>query len=498
MLAGLVSVGLASTPTVALPVDPGPSPVETASTGNATPSQDALWYFANANSANTGVCVNPTASASLASCFPTLPLDPYSNATTRAATDGTTMYFAVSEGQSQKCPIVGYGSGCQNIFAGPFAGATAVTAIAAYNGSLYIGDESANAVSQCPDDLTYGGSDALPAECVTYTFPSGTGQADSMIVTNGQLFVGMSSAGSSGVIYSCNLDLTLGCSDPWDSFGKDGKSGGGNHAWSMAAGGGYLWVALDDGIMWRCSTDQPNDCQDWNTAGDPIVSIAYDGGWLYAGVANTYNSKTDTDNTNGVVWKCPAATANACETVLTPGPYSGGDLGLTKSTQTVTAGAGNVFANIHPAGTIPPATYWGTSPFASTVGTTNGTACGIIDSGSFCAPWPVGLFYVPVGGIITTGALRVSITPWAALVEACARAGEVTGTVTVTGPHRAQLVRTVDLCATREWRFGALDPGEYVVTVSDGRNAVSGAATVADGGDTRVVLDGPTEPRFTG
>jgi len=504
LLGGLMSVGLESAPTAAQTVAPRPSPVGTTSTGNATPSQDALWFFANANSANTGVCVNPTASASLTSCFPTLPLDPNADTTTRAATDGTNMYFATSAGQSQMCPIDDLGSNCQYIFAGPFDGATGVTAIAAFEGSLYIGTEDTNAIYQCPNDLTYGGSDALPSECVTYDFPSGTGQADSMVVANDRLFVGMSSSGSSGVIYACNLDLTLGCSDAWDSFGKDGMSGDGNHAWSMAAGGGFLWVGLDDGIMWRCSTDEPNDCGDWNTAGSPIVSIAYDGGWLYAGVSNTFDDKTGDDKTNGVVWKCPAATANACGTVLTPGTYSGGAVGPTRSTQTVTAGAGNLFVNIRPALTTTPATYWETSPFTSTVGTTDGDACGIIDSGSFCAPWPMGLFYVPVGGITTTGALRVVITPWEALLERCAGAQEVTGLVTVSGPHRTEVERTVDLCAAREWRFGALDPGEYVVALRVGESVFTGPATVA-GATTKVILLQPAapspvviEPKFTG
>ena len=495
LLAVLVSVVLGTAPTEAQQTTTVPWVLGAPAVGNAAPSQDALWYFANANSANTGVCVNPTTSASLASCFPTLPQDPGSSAKTRAATDGIYMYFVTGEGQSQKCPILDLGNNCQYIFAGPFNGTTQVKSVAAFGDSLYIGDMNSNAIYQCPNDLTYTGTSNLPSECVTYNFPSGTGEAESMIVTNDRLFVGMSNGANSGLIYSCNLDLALGCGDPWDNFGKN------NHAWSMAAGGGYLWVGLDNGVMWRCSTNQPNDCQNWNTAGTPIVSIVYDAGWLYAGVANTYSGNLSRDKTNGVIWKCPAATANSCQTLLTPGPYSGASEGGTVSTQTVTAGAGNVFANVVPVLASEPATYWGTSPFALTVGSSNGSLCDLpsVDIHPWCAPWPMGLFYVPVGGIVTTGTLRVSLPPGDGLAALCANAGELASLVIVSGPNETNLLRTIDLCdQQQDWYFPTLDPGEYSVRVSVGGSEVSGTATVAGSATTSLALSPLLAPSFTG
>ena len=494
LLAVLASIVLGTAPTEAQQTRSVPWVVGASVEGNAAPSQDALWYFANAKSANTGVCVNPTASQSLASCFPTLPQDPGSIASTRAATDGTYMYFVTSKGQSQKCPILDFGLNCQYIFAGPFNGRTQVKSVAAFGDSLYIGDMDSNAIYQCPNDLTYTGSSNLPSECVTHNFPSGTSEADSMIVTNDRLFVGMSNGGGSGAIYSCNLDLQLGCGDPWDSFGKN------NHAWSMAAGGGYLWVGLNNGVMWRCSTNQPNDCQNWNTAGNPIVSIAYDAGWLYAGVANTYSGNISRDKSNGVIWKCPASTANSCQTLLTPGPFSGAAAGGTVSTQTVTAGAGNVFANVVPALASQPATYWGTSPFALTVGSTDGSRCDlpITSIKPWCAPWPMGLFYVPAGGIVTTGTLGVSLPLEDELTAQCANSGELAGLVTVSGPNQTNLLRTVDLCAPQDWYFPTLDPGEHSVRVSVGGSEFSGAAKVVGSATTSLVLSRILTPHFTG
>ena len=483
----VMGVGLGLAPSAAQTPFPRPSPT------SAPPTQDALWYFANQDQANTGVCVNPTSSTSLASCFPTLPLNQGSSYPTRATTDGTSMYFVSSAGQSQKCPILALAISCEYIFAGPFNGAPQVTSVAAYGDSLYIGDASTNGIYQCPNDMTYGYSDALPSECVTHNFPGDTVQADSMIVVNDRLFVGMEGDSKSGVIYSCNLDLSLGCGDPWDSFGKN------NHAWSMTAGGGFLWVGLDNGILWRCSVDTPNDCQDWDTAGTPIVSVVYDGGWIYAGVSNTFDSNIQTDKANGVIWKCPASTPNACQTILTPGPFSGGIPGSTMSTQTVTAGAGNVFVNIRPAISGDPATYWGTLPFTLTVFTTDGSACGeSLSIKPLCAPWPMGLFYVPVGGIITPGALRLSLDQSDEVVRQCAKVDEVPGIVRISGPNSAHIVRTIDLCAASDVRFGALDPGEYVVSVAVGGDEVSGDVVITGGTTTAHALGRLLQPRFTG
>jgi len=488
LLAGLMSIGLGSAPTAAQVVPyPRPSPT------SAAPTQDALWYFANQDQANTGVCVNPTSSTSLASCFPTLPFNQGSSHPTRATTDGTYMYFVTIAGQSQKCPILALAINCQSIFAGPFNGAPQVTSVAAFGDSLYIGDANTNGIYQCPNDMTYASSYALPAECVTYNFPGDTVQADSMVVVNDRLFVGMEGDSSSGVIYSCNLDLSLGCSDPWDSFGKN------NHAWSMTAGGGFLWVGLDNGILWRCSVDTPNDCQNWDTAGTPIVSVVYDGGWIYAGVSNKYDSHIQTDRADGVLWKCPASTPNACQTILTPGPFSGGIPGSTMSTQTVTAGAGNVFANIRPAISSDPATYWGTRPFTLTVLTTDGSVCGeTLAVTPLCAPWPMGLFYVPIGGVITPGALRLSLDRPSRVVEQCAKVGEVIGTVKISGPNSKFLLRDVDLCTDSDLHFGALDPGEYVVSVAVGGDEVLDAVVIERGTTTSWVLGRLLQPRFTG
>lgn len=298
----------------------------------AAPAQDVLWYAASYDDPSKwGACVNPSSQESIASCF-NFPAGP-TNATgfPAIATDGAYVYFApygADRPPGKKCPVADLGANCTLIETGPFGDTKQrVTAFAAYDGQIYIG-QSDGKIYRCPSNLPPSGSVALPAQCILLD-DAGDRGINSMLVANGRLYVGLAvKLFSPGLIWSCDL-LTEGCFT-LDTYGGDG-------AYSMTYDGSYLWVGLwHDGILWRCNPNKANDCSNWNTLGAYIQSIAFDGqGTIYVSVGNS--SGPDTYR----VMSCPTAVPDSCSTLF-PDKTSIHNANF-KQDQSVTAGAGKVF-----------------------------------------------------------------------------------------------------------------------------------------------------------
>ena len=455
-----------------------PSASATTPDARQTATPDALWYLSGTNAANFGVCASPTSAASIAGCFATPP----SGGSTGGflAADDTNVYYAIGDG-SQSCPISGLGANCTPIEAGPFGSAT-LTAFAAAGGSLYIG-QSNGKIYRCPANLPPSTSSDVPAQCVLLD-DAGSRDPNTMLAAGGRLYVGLGPGGTfkpQMYLWSCDLVAANSC------LTLDAP---GSEIYSISAGGGYLWVGLHEGVLWRCNPSVVNACAVWDTASGPIASVAYDGqGTIYTGISNS--SKTaSSQNQDGLVWSCPAATANACSTLLTPGVYAFSEY----ASQTVAAGAGYVFAN--PSYTsVQPGIYFGTTPYALSL------------PKSYPPPvlsWTdTSLLYTPVGGPVTLGRARVEVRIGgreARLGGLCADEGRVEARIRVAGPHRMRHARSIDLCAQSSVRLGLLDSGRYRVTARARTSAAtpwqSAQATFQiSGGATRRVTLNLLQPR---
>ena len=119
-----------------------------------------------------------------------------------------------------------------------------------------------------------------------------------------------------------------------------------------------------------------------------------------------------------------------------------------------------------------------------------GTAgVGVDDGTEACSGVNPLLLYVPAGGPASPGAAEISLPLTGDLASRCARGGSVAATVEATGPFRFSWRRTLDLCRARRGRvphvaWGALDAGDYAVSVHSGRYSGRAAFTVTDAAST--------------
>ena len=397
---------------------------------------DALWAW---DGENLSVCQDPTSSASISSCFGGLK---YKNLHNLITTDGTYVYTATSvDGWGYKCPVSGYGSGCIKILVGPFDVSDnmsnidrSVTGIAASGDYIWIAQRNA-AIYRCPSNLEYSGSapSSVPQGCVKLD-DAGTRFPMSMVLANGVLYVGLANyGGGTGLIWRCDPWVTNGCLDL--------DNPGNTPVYSLAVGAGYLWAGLGSGIMWRCELDLANRCATWNKAAKAIESISYDNqGALAAGIFGS----------NGVLWSCPTATANSCSNLVT-----------NKWVYSTAAYAGSIFGSTYDGKKCQ--IYFGSTPYSSS-------------ANSNCSSYGTSLLYIPAGGPTTLGSARVQV-PFVKdaerLATFCAKKGRrVMADVSVSGPYGMKVKRRVNLCklydansVRSEIKFGALDHGQYRVTV---------------------------------
>jgi hypothetical protein len=238
-----------------------------------------------------------------------------------------------------------------------------------------------------------------------------------------------------------------------------------NGIYTLAAGAGYLWAGLENGLVWRCSLTNDNACANWDKAGQMIGNVAYDGqgnlGIVTGGISGNQIQY-------GVLWSCPTATANACTTIMPIGK---------NVLNGVAAGNGNIWAsyvNYGPTTAQPSLSLnnksTGTTPFKSCCGAqiTYINFHPIQDTAN--------LLFIPAGGPTTLGSARVQV-PFVKdaerLATFCAKKGSrVMADVSVSGPYGMKVKRRVNLCklydantVRSEIKFGALDHGQYRVTV---------------------------------
>ncbi|MGI9252532.1 MAG: hypothetical protein ACR2J8_02205, partial [Thermomicrobiales bacterium] len=226
---------------------------------------------------------------------------------------------------------------------------------------------------------------------------------------------------------------------------------------SLAAGGGYLWAGLGNGIILRCNPNVANQCDTWDNAGTKksVASISYDGqGALYAALY--------TKGTDGLVWSCPIATANACSDVKT---------GVNASS--VSAGAGGVFWSAAAvqtndvAGGVAGAVYSNTTSLTTTSK----------DSGF------ARLLYIPAGGPAGVGGAKVTVEAAKnvarKLARGCRNGKNPPGTVVVSWDQpwfNKPYIFTTTFKACNltkqgvlNWSYGLLNVGDYTVTVTVGK-----------------------------
>lgn len=420
----------------------------------ATVAVDSLWAGKSSGTAF-GVCADPSSASSLSSCFATSAGT--QGVTTHAmATDGTNVYFAGSGG-GLSCPIADLGANCTHIMAGPWPSTDTVTSIAASGGQIWIGQYNASSLNgkifRCPADLPYVNTDTMPAECVLLDDPSPRG-VSSLLLANGRLYAGLRHLNfgvgtkTQALLWDCDPQLVDRCTN--GDF-----AGGSGDPVSLAAGGGYLWAAVFNEALWRCTADATG-CTTWD---DPVknntTALSYDGaGTLYAGVESGSGGK-------GVVWSCPTATANSCANLESNGDWTA-----------VAAGAGGVFA----------ARISGGSPLSYATATTSRT---FTQADSTWAN--AQLLYVPAGGPVGVGGARMTISApelTARMERRCARS-ETTprARIRIVGPNGMRKVTDFRVCRLRGdgvYRVlqDLLDPGRYAVRVRSGMHRGQASFTV--------------------
>jgi len=380
--------------------------------------QDTLWV---GHLHQIGVCESPSSSTALANCFSSMiESEP---GITAIGIDGANVFFGTTESGAMSCPIEDLGQNCTQIMAGPWPNSTSVDSMAVSDGQLWIGQVDGK-IYHCPSNLPFVDQNTAPDSCVLLGDEGGH-QVTSLLYANNRLYAGLENHIFPGKIVSCAPQTADSC-ESFDEYGS-------TRANALVAGGGYLWAGLKNGIIWRCDLNAADHCDNWDTAGDAIRSLSYDGqGTIYASVAGS----------NGVVWACPVDRANSCSVVR----------GNVNAYQ-VTAGDGGVFASTS-----------ADLAFNSQV-FTGAVSSGVLDSY---------VLYVPAEGVTSVGeiALSIQIKEWSQRIgRHCDGSGEgkKTGRVTIRGPHMRKTV-TIDLCDLRAGgrlthTFSMLDHGDYKVSV---------------------------------
>ena len=450
---------------VALAIPPRPDPAVAAE------QTDSLWA---GNGGNVGVCASPAAAESLAECFAApAAIWPF-NVNHEVATDGVNVYFAGSTtspdyGGGLSCPISGMGTDCNRISAGPWDSAQ-VTSLAADTQYLYIG-QSNGLVYRCPNDLPYTTGSRSPAGCVQLTF-AGDRAVDSLLLANDTLYAGLGFHGSAtnskqqGMLWACD-PRTQGTCPTLDYYGETWAN-------SIVAGGGYLWLGLQNGTVLRCDPTAPNSCTTWaNSSGKPVLSLSYDGSdTLYAAVAEYVKGAG-----NGVIWSCPTGTKNKCSNVLSK-----------ISEGTVAAGAGGVFSSN------------GIGKYLS-FGPSGYTHANTYPPGDSLRPYWIqsALLYVPAGGPTGVGAVSASVAAPPSVIgqrltARCRPTRRPPVRVTVESFAGNPVTHRVDGCRLRNGgpvrvrTFDLLDPGRYTVTARTSGFRAKRTVTVRMNRTTRVAL----------
>ncbi|MGI9252353.1 MAG: hypothetical protein ACR2J8_01295, partial [Thermomicrobiales bacterium] len=369
------------------------------------------------------------------------------------ATDGVNVYFASQNDGGLSCPIADLGANCTRIMAGPWGSDKnrTVWSLAAANGQIWIGQYTGE-IYRCPANLPYADQDNAPSQCVLLD-DAGKRGVQSLLLANGTLYAGLNNYGTNdpdkpGMIWSCSPDTVNDCA----TLDTDGIT----KAYSLAAGGGYLWAGLGNGIVWRCDLNAANACANWDTAGNSVRSLSYDGqGTLYAAVPNFSN-----DFTVGVIWSCLTAEKNRCYNVMPTHPNG----------WSVAAGAGSVFSSVKASyPTTKDVLYYGTSPFTAASSSTWDSTL---------------LLYLPADGPVGVGGVSLTVKAKALsqkLEKRCSKPGRTArATVTVTGPEGFTKTMKAGACAlvkngAMKHRVDLLDPGDYTVSVQAGKH--SGEAT---------------------
>jgi hypothetical protein len=372
-------------------------------------------------------------------------------------TDGTNVYIG-----DYRCPVADFGQNCTKTQIG-WAGFVPGS-IAAANGYLWLGSPDSKSIYRCPSNLPFTNAPSMPTECELLATPD-TGSDTSkrlgvyeLVYANGKLYVGVASSNGStpSYLFSCDPNQTQDCTQ-LDTFNYkvsklDGYCYGGINA--LAVGSGYLWVGLihvcdsHENLLLRCDPVAPNSCQTWDSPGENILSLADDGqGKLRAAVSNPAPPIDNPRSKDDVIWSCPTTSANSCTNVLS-----------NVNAWWVTAGAGHGFSSVRAGSSYPPIAYEGTPYQQSVIWAAN--------------PAVPRILYVPAGGAVGLGGVKVIISPPAAKVaRVCAWRGTLPATIHVKGPHRLHMTRRFNLCAGRSWvrkptrHFTLLHPGTYAVRV---------------------------------
>ena len=324
-----------------------------------------------------------------------------------------------------------------------------------------------------------------------------------MIRANGRLYVGLIGEGDvekSSIIWSCSLEDPNSC--------EDLDSPGGTKIFSLAFGAGYLWAGLQNGVIWRCDPDQENMCTTWDSAAGPITSLSYDGmGTIYAAIEGTSAFATTNPKDPAVLWSCPTDQRNSC------GDVYRNQTKLGTSGTVVASPLGGVFSSgctADPAGGYSPdSTY----TYATLFSGAEPEQSFYIENSIYNYPFennPVcnrsqalGLLYLSSDGVTDPGSVDVAVPlagPASRLEARCDGGAVVPAKFVVTGPYGYARDRKVDLCQVRRddgvpmVNFGVLDEGEYRAVVKT-TGSMSGRATfaVSDGVVTSLTVD--LEPR---
>ncbi|KAF8054761.1 hypothetical protein HT031_006935 [Scenedesmus sp. PABB004] len=157
----------------------------------------------------------------------------------------------------------------------------------------------------------------------------------SLLVANNRIYAGL----SSGTMWSCDATpVANSCKD---------LNKAGSPILSLAYGDGVLWAGLSSGTIWRCDPNTPNSCKDYYKADNAIYSLLLTNGVLLAGlhsgtmwkclldqpdscdrlnnlkspVRQLIQMPNDASNiyasTETNVYRCPVASRDSCETVVT-------------------------------------------------------------------------------------------------------------------------------------------------------------------------------------
>lgn len=438
----------------------------------AAPAVDALWAWGGntatdfANAA-LNVCQNPTAQASISTCFGTgsqisFPTQPFAGIG-GLATDGANVYIGggwqgAYRPPGYSCPIGGFGTGCTETQIG--WGTLPVWDVVAGGGYLWLGGESD--VYRCPANLPYTGATSMPAGCVLFD-SFGDWNIGSLAYANGTLYVGLVENGYEwSYLYSCPAN-SVGSCQILNKFNFRNSD-----VYGLAVGGGYVWAGLNNGQIWRCDPVIASTCNVWDTAGQGIASLADDGqGTLWAAATG----KQVFTHPSNVIWSCTEAYANGCTDVIS-----------NVFAQQVTAGAGQGFSSVGNNGSAYPPIAYGATQYPQSV---------VWATGAYDAP---GILYVPAGGVTGLGGVQVRLAaPKRALARACTKRDALPASVEVRGAHKVRVVRRLDLCKAR-WaaqiavrRYDLLYPGTYSVRVRSSEFSRT----------TRIVVKKNRTPRVT-